>query len=214
MNTTETSIRSRQWWMVLRGLKYAAGILTRPFYLSRCLYQRWTTVVPTSVRSILFVCHGNICRSPFAEAYFRSLVVKRGMSLTVKSAGLDTTPGKPAHSNTKSLAQQQMLSADEHVTTQLHADLVNQSDLIVVMEIVHKNRVHSVYPASRGKVVLLGYFDPKGPLEVADPYGTPIDNFKTCFGQVSRCCDKLADRLELNVRRSARQLPATSPENA
>ena len=56
------------------------------------------------------------------------------MSLTVKSAGLDTTPGKPAHSNTKSLAQQQMLSVDEHVTTQLHADLVNQSDLIVVME--------------------------------------------------------------------------------
>src|SRR5215831_16914151 len=110
MNSTETSIRSQHWWMVLRGLKYAAGYLTEPFYLSRCLYQRWTTVLPTSVTSILFVCHGNICRSPFAAAYFRSLLVKRGMSLTVKSAGLDTTPGKPAHSNTKTVAQQQMLS--------------------------------------------------------------------------------------------------------
>lgn len=135
------------------------------------------------------------------------------MSLTVKSAGLDTTPGKPAHSNTKTLAEQQMLSVDEHVTTQLHADLVNQSDLIVVMEIVQKHRVHSVYPASRGKVVLLGYFDPKGPLEVADPYGKPIDNFKTCFHQVARCCEKLADRLDLNVRNSGDELPAASSKN-
>ena len=107
-----------------------------------------------------------------------------------------------------------MFSVDEHLTTQLHADLVNQSDLIVVMEIVQKHRVHSVYPASRGKVVLLGYFDPKGPLEVADPYGTPIDNFKTCFRQVARCCDKLADRLEMNLRRSADQIPAASSEHA
>lgn len=213
MNTTETSIGSQHWWMVLRGLKYAAVIFTVPFYLSRCLYQRWTTVLPASVASILFVCHGNICRSPFAEAYFRSLLMKRGMSLTVKSAGLDTTPGKPAHSNTKTLAEQQTLSVDEHVTTQLHADLVNQSDLIVVMEIVQKHRVHSVYPASRGKVVLLGYFDPKGPLEVADPYGKPIDNFKTCFQQVARCCEKLADRLDLNVRNSGDQLPAASSKN-
>src|SRR5262249_5801907 len=215
MSARETSTWFQQCWTFLRALKHAAAYTVKPFYAARCLYQRWMTVCPTSVTYVLFVCHGNICRSPFAAAYFQSLVMKRGMPLTVKSAGLDTTPGKPAHSNTKALGEQQELSLAGHVTTRLEADLVNQSDLIIVMEIAQKNRVQHLYPASRGKVVLLGYFDPKGPLEISDPFGTPLDNFKICFQQVTRCCDNLVDRLSLNGGEPhAGRVSATSSENA
>ena len=215
MNASETSTWFQQCWTFLRGLKHAAAYTVKPFYAARCLYQRWTTVCPTSVTSVLFVCHGNICRSPFAAAYFQSLVIKRGMPLTVKSAGLVTTPGKPAHANTQTMAKEQHLSLAEHVTTRLHADLVNQSDLIIVMEIAQKNCVQRLYPASRGKVVLLGYFDPKGPLEIADPFGTPLDNFKICFQRVARCCDNLADRLGVNDSKSrAGHVSAASAEDA
>jgi protein-tyrosine phosphatase len=171
--------------------------MTGPIHVARRLYHQWSTVVPFPVTSVLFVCHGNICRSPFAEIYFRSLLAKTGMPLCVMSAGLDTTPGKPAHTNTRALGRERQLSLDQHTTTQLQSELVGQSDLIVVMEIAQKQRIHSLYPASKGKVVLLGYFDPKGPLEIADPYGKPIERFHACFEQVARCCDNLAQALRL-----------------
>ena len=117
--------------------------------------------------------------------------------MTVRSAGLETTPGKPAHANAKAVALQHRLSLDEHATTQVHKELLDQSDLIIVMEIVQKDRIHRLYPKTKGKVVLLGRFDYVGSLEIADPYGGPIEDFHTCFEQVRRSCDALASRLAL-----------------
>ena len=159
-------------------------------------YERWAAVpLPDSVQSVLFVCKGNICRSPLAEAYFRSLVEKEGRPMVVRSAGLETTPGKPAHVEAKAVALQHRLSLDEHATTQAHKELLEQSDLIIVMEILQKIRIHRLYPRSKGKVVLLGRFDSLGPLEIADPYSGTSEDFYSCFQQVSRCCDVLAARL-------------------
>lgn len=202
MNASKTPRWSQHCWSPLRAVKNTVSYLAGPIHVARRLYGQWITALPEPVASVLFLCHGNICRSPFAATYFRSLLMKRGMSLTVRSAGLDTTPGKPAHSNSKIVAEQHQLSLDEHVTTLLHSDLVNQSDLIIVMEIAQKYRVQRLYPGSRGKVVLLGYFHPEGPLEIADPFGTPLDNFQICFQQVTRCCDNLADRLALTSSKS------------
>ncbi|MDC8447059.1 MAG: ATP-grasp domain-containing protein [Nitrospira sp.] len=182
-------------WDVLCAVKKGLGRLSVPGRAVRRLYHRWTTHVPGTVTSVLFVCQGNICRSPFAEMYFQSLLKGRGMGLTVRSAGLGTTPGKPAHWNTRTSAREYHISLDDHATTQLDADLVSNSDLIVVMEAAQKKRVLSLYPESKGKVLLLGCFDAKGPLEIADPYGGPIDHFRTCFSQIVRCCDNLAKEL-------------------
>jgi len=158
--------------------------------------ERWAPLrLPNPVRSVLFVCKANICRSPLAAAYFQSLVQKNGVSVTVKSAGLETNPGMPAQSNIKIIAAQHQLSLDTHTTTQLHRDLVNQSDLIVVMEISHKDRIHRLYPQTKGKVVLLGSLDSRGPLEIADPYGRSLEEFRICFEQIKRCCNALTEHL-------------------
>lgn len=209
MSVSESSTCSDQRWSLVRAAKKTATYLTIPLRMTRDMYHRWTTVIPDSVTSVLFVCHGNICRSPFAASYFQFLVRQNGRPLTVRSAGLDTTPGKPAHSNTRAMARQQHLSLDDHLTTQLHAELVKQSDLIVVMEIAQKIRVQSLYPATKGSVVLLGYFDPHGPLEIADPYGRSLDDFRICFEQVTRCCNGLAHALGVTHNRS--QVSHTPP---
>jgi len=153
--------------------------------------------LPTSVRSVLFVCKGNICRSPLAAVYFQLLVEKAGTDMVVRSAGLETTSGKPAHFNAKSVALEHQFSLDVHSTTQVHADLLNQSDLIIVFELVQRDRLHRLYRNTRGKVVLLGRFDSEGPIEIADPFSGTIETFRSCFQQVSRCCDALAGRLSL-----------------
>lgn len=161
-------------------------------------FEKWAVVrLPDTVESVLFVCKGNICRSPMAAAYFQSLNEKTGMKMTVRSAGLETTPGKPAHAKAKAVALEHRLSLDLHTTTQVHAELLAESDLIVVMEIMQKIRIQSLYPQWKGKVVLLGRFDPGGPIEIADPYSGSTEDFRSCFRQMSRCCDGLADTLYL-----------------
>ena len=134
--------------------------------------------------------------------------------MTVRSAGLETTPGKPADDRAKAVAMEHRLSLDEHATTQVHRELLDQSDLIVVMEIKQKDRVQRLCPRSKGKVVLLGRFDSKGPIEIADPYCGTSEDFHSCFQQVSRCCDNLAARLGVKKSKPAlsRVLPV-DPKN-
>ena len=120
--------------------------------------------------------------------------------MTVRSAGLETTPGKPADDRAKAVALEHQLSLDAHATTQVHRELLDQSDLIIVMEIVQKDRVQRLCPRSKGKVMLLGRFDSGGSLEVADPYSGDSEDFLSCFHHVSRCCDNLAGGQVQNCR--------------
>jgi protein-tyrosine phosphatase len=212
MNVGETPSLSEDCWTFLRGLRETAVYLAGRMNFVRHPHERWAAVrLPGSVQSVLFVCKGNICRSPLAEAYFQSLVEKEGRQMTVRSAGLETTPGKPAHAKAKAVALEHRLSLDEHATTQVHMDLIDQSDLIIVMEIVQKDRIQRLYPKSKGKVVLLGRFDSVGSLEIADPYSGTSEDFYSCFQQVSRCCDVLAARL--GVKSSERAMSQVLPVN-
>jgi len=115
------------------GLREAAVHIYHRINFFPLVFERLRPLrLPTSVRSVLFVCKGNICRSPLAAAYFQLLVEKAGTDMVVRSAGLETTSGKPAHFNAKSVALEHQFSLDVHSTTQVHADLLNQSDLIIV----------------------------------------------------------------------------------
>lgn len=117
--------------------------------------------------------------------------------MDVISAGLEATPGRPADIIFKAVARQQHVSLDAHVVTQLDSELVDRSDLIVVMEMSQKNRIHSLYPKAKGKTVLLGSFDSSGPLEIRDPYGRSIEELQSCLDQIKRCCNSLSQRLGL-----------------
>ena len=135
--------------------------------------------------------------------------------MTVRSAGLETTPGKPADDRVKALAWEHRLLLGEHATTQVHMELLDQSDLILVMEIGQKDRIQALYPRSKGKVVLLGRFDSRGSLEIADPYSGTREDFLFCFQQVSRCCDMLAARLDIKNREpSKNQVLPVDPKNS
>ena len=198
MNVGKTPSLSEHCWIFLCGLRAAAVYLAGRMKVIRHRYEPRAAVrLPDSVQSVLFVCKGNICRSPLAGAYFQSLVEKEGRQMTVRSAGLETTSGKPAHAMAKAVALQHRLSLDAHATTQVQKELLDQSDLIVVMEIVQKDRMHRLYPNTNGKVVLLGRFDSVGSLEIADPYSGTSEDFHSCFQQMSRCCDVLAAKLSV-----------------
>ena len=187
----------KYWTLYYHGLYELALYVGEHFSVVRRIYDRWVPVhLPNNVASVLFVCRANICRSPLAAAYFEVLAKKRTRGVAIRSAGFEASPGRSAHSVSKSVAKQQGLSLDAHVTTQLSSELIDQSDLIVVMELSQRERICRVYPKARGKTVLLASFDSSGPPEIRDPYGRPLEDFQLCLKQIMRCCDALWQRLD------------------
>ena len=200
MNMGDTPSVGAHCWTFLRALRATGGYIIGKLNFVRHPYERWSTVrLPESVQSVLFVCKGNICRSPLGEVCLRALATQAGRPLTIRSAGLETTPGKPAHLKAQATAIENGLSLETHATTQVHAELLDKSDLIIVMEVAQKDRIHGLYPSTRGKVVLLGRFESTGPLEIADPYSGTIEDFRSCYRQVKRCCEALAARLDMRT---------------
>ena len=151
--------------------------------------------LPQPVRSILFVCTGNLCRSPLAEVYFREKAGKEGHLITVDSAGTDSIPGKPAHTLAKEIADQQGISLESHAAKPLYQELIQQSDLVLVMEVAQKDRVMKLYPQDRHKVFLLGQFCSRGSLEIDDPYLGTREDFQSCFERIRESCDCVMQQL-------------------
>ena len=140
---------------------------------------------------MLFVCKGNICRSPFAAVYFEAKLKEGGSHIKVHSAGLDTTAGKEAHPLASIAAQQHDLSLQAHVTTPLTQVLVNHADLILVMEQLHYAKLLQLYPEAKGKVFRLGYFNNTLAIDIGDPYDGTLEDFEVCYRVIRQSCDSL-----------------------
>ncbi|BCA54100.1 hypothetical protein W02_12400 [Nitrospira sp. KM1] len=160
--------------------------------------------LPHSVGTVLFLCKGNVCRSPFAEVYFTDRIKKEGYPIIVKSAGIETTPGKPAHRLAQEVALQYGISLRSHATTLLFHDLVNQADLIFVMEVAQKDRVTRLYPDAKNKIFLLGRFCGTGSLDIDDPYSGTEKDFKVCFDRIKESCELVCDQLAKKASQNKR----------
>jgi len=146
---------------------------------------------PSSVRAILVVCKGNICRSPLAEAYLKHQAEKHGLPIAIESAGLETSFGKAAHPLAQVVGSQGGILLTKHATQPLHKEQVDRADMIVVMEWRQRRRMLKLYPQARQKVFLLRQFYDQSVREVADPYSGTLEDFQTCFSMIKQACDVL-----------------------
>jgi protein-tyrosine phosphatase len=107
--------------------------------------------------SILFVCTGNLYRSPIAAAAFlqRAKQEAEAEKWQIHSAGTWTESGKPVRSDALSAASKLGLNIEGHLTKLLNAEDISNHDLILVMEAGHKEAIQSEFPLARGKVFLL-----------------------------------------------------------
>ncbi|GKS58887.1 hypothetical protein YTPLAS18_24140 [Nitrospira sp.] len=199
----------------LRALREAVGHVVPRVRFFREVYERMTATkeLPAPVRSVLFLCKGNICRSPLAEVYFAHKARKEGQLLTVKSAGIETTPGKPAHNHARDVARENGISLERHTTTPLYHELLQSADLVFVMEVSQKDRVARLYPQERRKVYVLGHFCAEGSLDIDDPYSGQPDDFKQCFERIKESCDRVIDEIIEQRRRVGAETNVSSETN-
>jgi len=134
----------------------------------------------------LIVCSGNICRSPLAAALFVSLLpeceVRSAGTLTKKSELV----GAKADQTMQSIAKEFGFNLTQHSAKQLTADDCAWSDIILVMEPEHINKINEVCPRSRGKTFLLGQW---GEGSINDPFQRSEADYRAAMTQIKSACE-------------------------
>jgi protein-tyrosine phosphatase len=169
---------------ILRFVRHAPDRLLHPWRRHHAL----RAVSRLRPRSLLFVCHGNICRSPYAEFATRS----RAPQLAIASAGF-IGPDRPSPATAQDVARGRGVDLSSHRSKLLSNELVRAADLILVMDRFQRDGVVARFKADPSRVQLLVDFDPH-PIRrraVPDPVERPVEEFVRCFEQIDRCVEEV-----------------------
>ena len=156
------------------------------------------TVSPPNIRNILFVCAGNICRSPMAEWQLKALLWKKPITgMQVGSAGLIALPGNAASFNAVRVAKENSISMAEHKARPITAELIDNADLVLVMESHQGHELIADHPQASEKILLLRHFARYGSRErgISDPYGRNLEAYRFCFEDIKECVESLHEWL-------------------
>lgn len=140
------------------------------------------------MKTILFVCTGNICRSPMAEGLFRHAVAGRG-AFRVLSAGIGAIDGQPPSLHAVEAMRELGIDISRQRSRMLTASLVREADFIFGMTHNHVDSVSLLYPAAAEKTFLLREFDDTlDPYEkdISDPIGGSYHVYVNCRDQIEQ----------------------------
>ena len=156
------------------------------------------TFSPANIRNILFVCAGNICRSPMAEWHLKALLWENPITgMQVGSAGLIALPGNSASFNAVRVARENSVSLEEHKARPITTELIDNADLVLVMESHQGHELITDHPQASEKILLLRHFARYGSRErgISDPYGRNLEAYRFCFEDIKECVESLYEWL-------------------
>ena len=138
---------------------------------------------------ILFICTGNTCRSPMAMFLFNKIAKERNLNIVADSAGL-AAYGDPINPNSVKCLAKIGINNINYTSKSLNYYMVDEADLIVVMENVHKNALLNAGVDSNKILVLAD--------GVSDPYGGDEEVYLNCLEKISKGIEELLKGDALN----------------
>ena len=151
------------------------------------------------IKSVLFICTGNSCRSQMAEGYLKKILQdKHKETIEVFSAGLAAYEGSPPTSQAIEVMKRFGVDISHNKSKSVTEEMIDQAEIIFVMSGSHLTDLQKRFPNSSKKVYLLREFEegynPKDP-DIFDPIGLPLHAYENCFDLMKKPIEKVADIL-------------------
>src|SRR5712675_2084793 len=140
------------------------------------------------MKTILFICTGNICRSPMAEGIFRH-VMKGRRDIQVMSAGIGAMDGQAPSTYAVQAVKELGIDISRQRSRMLTAELVQGADYIFGMTHSHVDTVHLLFPRAAEKTFLVREFDETLDIfekDISDPIGGSYEVYVNCRDQIEQ----------------------------
>lgn len=145
---------------------------------------------------ILFVCTGNTCRSPMAQALASHLAGKMDVTIEADSAGLMVIPGSKVSKYSVDAVTEYGIDISSHIPKAITSELLDNADLIITMTKAQKDLIIKSIPYYSEKVKNLGEYSING--DITDPYGADFNTYKECALQIKDAIVSLYERTDFN----------------
>lgn len=154
--------------------------------------------------NILFVCSGNLCRSPLAAALLRHRVsypptsddaMQSTPDIQIKSAGTAASAGHPMSFAMEVILQEQGIDST-HQSQRLNWPLMDWADLVLTMTRPQKILLGAQFPQTTAKLFTLNeYVGNITQPNIEDPYGTDLESYRQCAVEIETACDRLLAKI-------------------
>lgn len=142
--------------------------------------------------NIVFVCTGNTCRSPMAEAILKS---KNIDGIEVRSAGIFAADGAEMSAFAKEVLKENQMNHKHRSSLFIEKD-VQWADLILTMTQSHKDYIAAQFPSAAEKTFTLKEFVEEAETDVHDPFGGNLHTYRTTFAELNVLISKLEKKLK------------------
>ena len=153
------------------------------------------------IKKILFICLGNLCRSPMAEYLSRNRLENKGKrDIKISSAGFLDQTGSLSPGEIHMVMNEAGLDVSQHRSSPITEEKITDADLIIVMEKRQRENLCRQFPDEAYRIFLLSQFDGQNPEErdVTDPMGQGLPFYRNCFNEIRTLVDGLTEHI-LNI---------------
>lgn len=155
------------------------------------------------MKTVLFVCTGNTCRSSMAEWLFKDMIkdIDKLKCLRIKSAGVFALPGQNASKQAIIAMEKHGIDLNKHSSSKLTKELIDEADLILTMTMNHKYALLNMVPSASSKTFTLKEYAYDGnvsSLDITDPYGMSVEQYEQCLDEIKKALTKVIEKMVEN----------------